>query len=74
MNEKTEHINIDENDNNFHYNAGNRNLNISFNRISFIFFIFFILAIIFSLKVNVTRPPNLGQNRTNFPPILEPPK
>tara|TARA_Y100001970_G_C14199281_1_gene840131 strand:+ start:529 stop:2193 length:1665 start_codon:yes stop_codon:yes gene_type:complete len=51
MNEKTEHINIDENDNNFHYNAGNRNLNISFNRISFIFFIFFILAIIFSLKV-----------------------
>ena len=35
----------------FNYSINKTNLNISFNRIAFIFFIFFITAIIFSLKV-----------------------
>ena len=60
MNEKKEHIKFDENDN-FYYNIGDKNLKISFNRISFIFFIFFILAIIFSTKVIY-----LGSLKKNF--------
>ena len=60
MNEKKENIKFDENDN-FYYNIGDKNLKISFNRISFIFFIFFILAIIFSTKVIY-----LGSLKKNF--------
>ena len=60
MNEKKEHIKFDENDN-FYYNIEDKNLKISFNRISFIFFIFFILAIIFSTKVIY-----LGSLKKNF--------
>ena len=60
MNKKKENIKFDENDN-FYYNIGDKNLKISFNRISFIFFIFFILAIIFSTKVIY-----LGSLKKNF--------
>tara|TARA_Y100000590_G_scaffold22708_1_gene26168 strand:+ start:2269 stop:3930 length:1662 start_codon:yes stop_codon:yes gene_type:complete len=60
MNEKKEHIKFNENDN-FYYNIEDKNLKISFNRISFIFFIFFILAIIFSTKVIY-----LGSLKKNF--------
>ena len=60
MNEKKENIKFDENDN-FYYNIEDKNLKISFNRISFIFFIFFILAIIFSTKVIY-----LGSLKKNF--------
>ena len=41
----------DENNSEFSYNENKSNLIISFERISFIFFVFFIIAIIFSSKV-----------------------
>ena len=44
-------IYLDENNSEFSYNENKSNLIISFERISFIFFIFFIIAIIFSSKV-----------------------
>ena len=41
---------IEEYDDNFSYNTKKNNLNISFNRIAFIFFIFVIVSFIFSTK------------------------
>ena len=41
----------DENSLEFSYNENKSNLIISFERISFIFFVFFIIALIFSFKV-----------------------
>ena len=41
---------IEEYESHFSYQAKKSNLNISFNRVAFIFFIFFITSIIFSTK------------------------
>ena len=41
---------IEEYDSNFLYQSKKKNLNISFNRIAFIFFVFVILSLIFSIK------------------------
>ncbi len=49
-NHNKEHLLIEEYDNQFLYQAKKTNLNISFNRISFIFFVFVIVSIIFSTK------------------------
>ena len=43
--------NSNENNKEFSYDENKSNLKISFERIAFIFFIFFIIAIIFSSKV-----------------------
>ena len=43
----------DEHNSEFSYNENKSNLIISFERIAFIFFVFFIIAIIFSTKVIV---------------------
>tara|TARA_B100000427_G_scaffold277076_1_gene246260 strand:+ start:435 stop:812 length:378 start_codon:yes stop_codon:yes gene_type:complete len=52
MNELSEKkILTEENNSEFSYNENKSNINISFERIAFIFFVFFIIAIIFSSKV-----------------------
>ena len=52
MNEFNEHAqNLEKDNDSFSFNENKSYLNISFERIAFIFFVFFILAIIFSSKV-----------------------
>ena len=50
MNKKKQNLFIFENSNHFNYERNKSNLNISFNRIAFIFFVFSTLAFIFSFK------------------------
>ena len=50
MNKKKQNLFIFENSNHFNYEKNKSNLNISFNRIAFIFFVFSALAFIFSFK------------------------
>ena len=50
MNKKKQNLFIFENSNHFNYEKNKSNLNISFNRIAFIFFVFSTLAFIFSFK------------------------
>ena len=50
MNKKKQNLFIFENSNYFNYKKNKSNLNISFNRIAFIFFVFLTLAFIFSFK------------------------
>ncbi len=51
MSKKKQNLLIFENSSHFDYEKSKSNLNISFNRITFIFFLFLTLACIFSLKV-----------------------
>ena len=49
-NNNKEYLSIEEYDNHFSYQTKKTNLNISFNRVAFIFFVFVIISIIFSTK------------------------
>ncbi len=51
MNNKNSKIFLEHQDNNFSYKKSKSNLFISFNRVAFIFFIFFIVSIIFSIQL-----------------------
>ena len=51
MSNKDKRIIIENNQNDFLFNRSKSNINISFNRISFIFFIFFIIALIYSIHL-----------------------
>ena len=50
MSEKKQNLFIDDNLNDFNFEKNESNLNISYNRVTFIFFLFLIIALIFSLK------------------------
>ena len=49
MNNRNSKIILEDLQNDFLYQKSKSNLNISFNRISFIFFVFFIITIIYSI-------------------------
>ena len=51
MSRKKQNLIIFENSNYFDYKKDKSNLNISFNRVTFIFFLFLTFAFIFSFKV-----------------------
>ena len=51
MNKKYSKIVLEEYENKFLYKKSKTNLNIEFNRIAFIFFVFFIISIIFSIQL-----------------------
>ena len=51
MNHKKSNIILEEYENKFSYKKSNTNLNIEFNRIAFIFFIFLVISIIFSIQL-----------------------
>jgi len=51
MNKRDQRIFIENNPNDFLYQKNKSNLNITFNRISFIFFIFFILTLIYTIHL-----------------------
>ncbi len=51
MNEKNSQIILEEYENKFLYRKSKTNLNIEFNRIAFIFFVFVVISIIFSIQL-----------------------
>jgi len=51
MNEKYSKIFLEEYENKFLYKKSRTNLNIEFNRLAFIFFVFFMISIIFSIQL-----------------------
>ena len=51
MSNKNSQIILEDNRNDFSFKKNKSNINISFNRVSFIFFIFFIIFIIFSIHL-----------------------
>ena len=60
MNKKERRIFLEDQQNNFLYQESKSNLNITFNRISFIFFIFFIIFIIYTIHLI-----HLGSRKSN---------
>ena len=48
MNDKKNNVILEDYENKFLYKKSKTNLNIEFNRIAFIFFIFFVISIIYS--------------------------
>ena len=71
MNEKNSKIILEEYENKFLYKKSKTNLNIQFNRIAFIFFIFLMISIIFSIQLlhlgslkteNVAKPLIMKKN------------
>ena len=71
MNEKSSKIILEEYENKFLYQKSKTNLNIAFNRIAFIFFLFLVISIIFSIqllhlgslkKKNEIKPPITKKN------------
>ena len=59
MNNKDSRIIIEDHQNDFLYKKNKSNLDISFNRISFIFFVFFIFFLIYSIHL-----VHLGSRKT----------
>ena len=51
MNDKQNNIFLEEYENEFSYKKSKTNLNIEFNRIAFIFFIFLVISIIYSIQL-----------------------
>ena len=60
MNKDYSNITLEDQKNEFLYKKSKSNINISFNRISFIFFIFFIISIIYSIHLT-----HLGSRKDN---------
>ena len=61
MNKKERRIFLEDQQNNFLYQESKSNLNITFNRISFIFFIFFMIFIIYTIHLI-----HLGSRKSNL--------
>ena len=61
MNKEERRIFLEDQQNNFLYQESKSNLNITFNRISFIFFIFFIIFIIYTIHLI-----HLGSRKSNL--------
>ena len=74
MNKKEKRIFLEDQQNNFLYQESKSNLNITFNRISFIFFIFFIIFIIYTIhlihlgsrKPNIDKTYKIGTSSNNL--------
>ena len=51
MNDKKNNVILEEYENEFSYKKSKTNLNIEFNRIAFIFFVFLVISIIYSIQL-----------------------
>ena len=51
MSDKKNNVILEEYENEFSYKKSKTNLNIEFNRIAFIFFIFLVISIIYSIQL-----------------------
>ena len=67
MREKNkENLTLEDYENEFSYQLDKSNLNISFNRIAFIFFIFLMICFIFSIKVVKINKNKIDKRRIIF--------
>jgi len=76
MSDKKKNIILEEYENKFSYKKSKTNLNIDFNRIAFIFFVFFVISIIFSIQLlhlgslkkegNIKSVPNIKNYRADI--------
>jgi cell division protein FtsI (penicillin-binding protein 3) len=66
-----ESLTLENYENEFSYQINKSNLNISFNRIAFIFFIFLMISAIYSIKVLYLGSLNLDKNHKSFNYIKE---
>ena len=66
-----ENLTLEKYENEFSYQINKSNLNISFNRIAFIFFVFLMISIIYSIKVLYLGSLNLDKELKNFTNIKE---
>tara|TARA_B100000427_G_scaffold102431_1_gene84634 strand:+ start:840 stop:2489 length:1650 start_codon:yes stop_codon:yes gene_type:complete len=64
MKEKNNKLILEENKSEFSYIENKSNLKISFERIAFIFFVFFLIALIFSSKVVILSLDNIIEKKT----------
>ncbi len=64
MKEKNNKLILEENKSEFFYIENKSNLKISFERIAFIFFVFFLIALIFSSKVVILSLDNIIEKKT----------
>ena len=70
MNKNNNEIFILENyESEFSYKKNKSNLNITFNRIAFIYFVFFVISIIYSIKVFYLGTLNSKIKIENFSPV-----
>ena len=51
MRDKKNNVILEEYDNEFSYERSKTNLNIEFNRVAFIFFVFLIISVIYSIQL-----------------------
>ena len=51
MSDKKNNVTLEEYENEFSYKKSKTNLNIEFNRIAFIFFVFLVISIIYSIQL-----------------------
>ena len=70
MKKNNSNIILEDQKNDFLYEKGKSNLNVSFNRISFIFFIFFIISVIYS--VQLTHLGSRKDNKITYSNLLNP--
>jgi len=61
MNKNERRIFLEDQQNNFLYQKSKSNLNITFNRISFVFFVFFIISLIYTIHLI-----HLGSRKSNL--------
>ena len=61
MNKKNSQIYLEDEQNDFFYEKNKSNINITFNRVSFIFFIFFVIFLIYSIHL-----VHLGSRKSNI--------
>ena len=66
-----ENLTLEKYENEFSYQINKSNLNISFNRIAFIFFVFLMISTIYSIKVLYLGSLNLDKELKNFTNIKE---
>ena len=64
-----ENLTLEKYENEFSYKVNKSNLNISFNRIAFIFFIFLMTCLIYSIKVFYLGSLNLNLQQKKFSQI-----
>ena len=68
MSDKTNNVILEEYENELSYKKSKTNLNIEFNRIAFIFFIFLVISIIYSIQL--LHLGSLKKESNNIKPII----
>jgi cell division protein FtsI (penicillin-binding protein 3) len=68
MNDKKNNVILEEYENEFSYKESKTNLNVEFNRIAFIFFVFLVISIIYSIQL--LHLGSLKKETNNIKPVI----